>query len=319
MISSGALPKLALRKPPTPGPVCSAACSVASPISHASGMSAAPASTNITVSPTCAKWLSAIVAGARASNAQRMRRATARVAYRPMLEAVLFDWGETLMHWAWEPDLLAAGHAAGLRALGREPRPALTERFREAYLPLSSRRGARGGRVPGLGAAAARRVGHRGRRRRGRALPRGGARGVGARATARRHDARAARVAARARPEARARLERVRSAGWLLHRDLEQLGIAERIDVARLLVGGRPPQAASGDLRAGARGARRRGRSARSSSATRSRPTSPAPPRSACTRARRSGSGPTTIRRRPEPEFQAFTQMDVLTVVKRLS
>ena len=46
MISSGALPKLALRKPPMPGPVCSAACSVASPISHASGMSAAAASTN---------------------------------------------------------------------------------------------------------------------------------------------------------------------------------------------------------------------------------------------------------------------------------
>ncbi len=46
MISSGALPKLALRKPPTPGPVCSAACSVASPINHASGMSAAAESTN---------------------------------------------------------------------------------------------------------------------------------------------------------------------------------------------------------------------------------------------------------------------------------
>ena len=40
MISSGALPKVALRKPPMPGPVCSAACSVASPISHASGISA---------------------------------------------------------------------------------------------------------------------------------------------------------------------------------------------------------------------------------------------------------------------------------------
>ena len=37
-ISSGALPKLALRKPPMPGPVCSAACSVASPISQASGI-----------------------------------------------------------------------------------------------------------------------------------------------------------------------------------------------------------------------------------------------------------------------------------------
>ena len=50
MISSGALPKLAFRKPPTPGPVCSAACSVASPISHASGISAAAASTNNIVS-----------------------------------------------------------------------------------------------------------------------------------------------------------------------------------------------------------------------------------------------------------------------------
>ena len=45
MISSGALPKLALRKPPIPGPVCSAACSVASPIRHASGTSASAAST----------------------------------------------------------------------------------------------------------------------------------------------------------------------------------------------------------------------------------------------------------------------------------
>ena len=50
MMSSGALPKVALRKPPIPGPVCSAACSVASPISHASGMSAVAASTNSEVS-----------------------------------------------------------------------------------------------------------------------------------------------------------------------------------------------------------------------------------------------------------------------------
>lgn len=53
-----------------------------------------------------------------------------------MLRAVLFDWGDTLMHWAWEPELLAAGHDAGLRAIGREPAPAMTERFRDAYLPL---------------------------------------------------------------------------------------------------------------------------------------------------------------------------------------
>jgi HAD superfamily hydrolase (TIGR01509 family) len=53
-----------------------------------------------------------------------------------VLEAVLFDWGDTLMHWAWEPELLAEGHDAGLRAIGREPVPAMTERFRDSYLPL---------------------------------------------------------------------------------------------------------------------------------------------------------------------------------------
>jgi HAD superfamily hydrolase (TIGR01509 family) len=53
-----------------------------------------------------------------------------------VLEAVLFDWGDTLMRWDWQPELLDAGHAAGLRALGREPLPAVTTNFRDAYLPL---------------------------------------------------------------------------------------------------------------------------------------------------------------------------------------
>src|SRR5918999_252953 len=44
MISSGAFPKVALRKPPMPGPVWCAACSVASPMSQARGMSATAAS-----------------------------------------------------------------------------------------------------------------------------------------------------------------------------------------------------------------------------------------------------------------------------------
>jgi len=39
------------------------------------------------------------------------------------------------MRWAPEPDLLEAGHAAGFDALGREPVPAITDRFRAAYLP----------------------------------------------------------------------------------------------------------------------------------------------------------------------------------------
>jgi HAD superfamily hydrolase (TIGR01509 family) len=51
-----------------------------------------------------------------------------------VLAAVLFDWGDTLMRWAPEPDLLEAGHAAGFAAVGRDPMPAMTERFRSAYL-----------------------------------------------------------------------------------------------------------------------------------------------------------------------------------------
>ena len=53
-----------------------------------------------------------------------------------MLDAVLFDWGDTLMRWSWDDGLLDVGHSAGLAAIGREPLPELTARFREAYLPL---------------------------------------------------------------------------------------------------------------------------------------------------------------------------------------
>jgi putative hydrolase of the HAD superfamily len=53
-----------------------------------------------------------------------------------VLEAVLFDWGDTLMQWTWRDELLAAGHVAGLDAIGRAPLPGLTARFHEAYMPL---------------------------------------------------------------------------------------------------------------------------------------------------------------------------------------
>jgi putative hydrolase of the HAD superfamily len=52
-----------------------------------------------------------------------------------VIEAVLFDWGDTLMEWTWDDELLVAGHRAGLRAIGREELE-ITERFREAYEPL---------------------------------------------------------------------------------------------------------------------------------------------------------------------------------------
>jgi putative hydrolase of the HAD superfamily len=56
-----------------------------------------------------------------------------------VLEAVLFDWGDTLFHFAYEDDLLEAGWAAGLAALGRDDLPPHEETaavFREHYLPL---------------------------------------------------------------------------------------------------------------------------------------------------------------------------------------
>ncbi len=59
-----------------------------------------------------------------------------------MLKAVLFDWGDTLMRWTWDPAKLSAGHRAGLDAIACAHEPGLTARFREAYLPLLVRPGA---------------------------------------------------------------------------------------------------------------------------------------------------------------------------------
>ena len=53
-----------------------------------------------------------------------------------MLKAVLFDWGDTLMQFVYSPELVAAGHRAGLAAIGQAERPELTEHFREEYEPL---------------------------------------------------------------------------------------------------------------------------------------------------------------------------------------
>jgi putative hydrolase of the HAD superfamily len=56
-----------------------------------------------------------------------------------VLEAVLFDWGDTLMRFAYEPELVEAGIRAGLEAVGRDPLPpvdAVVEHFRERYEPM---------------------------------------------------------------------------------------------------------------------------------------------------------------------------------------
>ena len=56
-----------------------------------------------------------------------------------MVRAVLFDWGDTLIRFAYEPELVSAGHRAGLEAIGRDGLPeadAVTAHFRERYEPF---------------------------------------------------------------------------------------------------------------------------------------------------------------------------------------
>ena len=56
-----------------------------------------------------------------------------------MIDAVLFDWGDTLFRFEYDDALLEAGWAAGLAAIGRDSPPGhadAAERFRDRYMPL---------------------------------------------------------------------------------------------------------------------------------------------------------------------------------------
>jgi putative hydrolase of the HAD superfamily len=56
-----------------------------------------------------------------------------------VLKAVLFDWGDTLMDFAYDPELVEAGHRAGLAALDRDGLPdsnVVAAHVREHYEPL---------------------------------------------------------------------------------------------------------------------------------------------------------------------------------------
>jgi putative hydrolase of the HAD superfamily len=56
-----------------------------------------------------------------------------------VLRAVLFDWGHTLMDFVWDEELIANGQRAGLEAIGRDDLPdvgLLSAHFREHYEPL---------------------------------------------------------------------------------------------------------------------------------------------------------------------------------------
>jgi putative hydrolase of the HAD superfamily len=52
-----------------------------------------------------------------------------------VVEAVLFDWNNTLVQFTWDDELLVEGHRAGLRAIGRDHDPApFTVRYRERVI-----------------------------------------------------------------------------------------------------------------------------------------------------------------------------------------
>jgi putative hydrolase of the HAD superfamily len=56
-----------------------------------------------------------------------------------VLEAVLFDWSNTLIRFTWDDDLLAAGHDAALVAIGRAD-SGFTEQYRSVVLDHATAR-----------------------------------------------------------------------------------------------------------------------------------------------------------------------------------
>jgi putative hydrolase of the HAD superfamily len=228
-----------------------------------------------------------------------------------VLKAVLFDWGGTLMDWAWEPELLAAGHAAGLRALGREPLPALTERYAEEVLPL----------VEEVEYAL---------------LVRRLLAGMGIEAT----DEELARFleaehaawapAHRLASTTHALLETLRARGLklglvsnafdppeLLHRDLEELGVAQRLDVAVFSseVGSRKPEAPIFRHALDALGVEPEAALFVGDTLGTDIAGAAALGMHTCQAVWFNADDDPGA---PEADFQAFTQMDVMTVVKRL-
>lgn len=235
-----------------------------------------------------------------------------------MLEAVLFDWGDTLMQWTWEPELLAAGHAAGLRTLGREPLETLTRRFRDAYLPLMFAPGAieeveYPGLVRQLLAESAIEVGDE-------ELERFLEAEHAAWAPARRL-ASTTHVLLEALRDRGLKLGLVSNAfdpAPLLHRDLEQCGVAERLDFAVFSseVGRRKPDAAIFERALDALGVAPEQTLFVGDTLATDVAGAAALGMHTCQavwfRADDDPDG-------PEPDFQAFSQMDVMTAVSRLA
>ena len=151
------------------------------------------------------------------------------------LDAVLFDWGHTLMDFVWDDEFIADGHRAGLEAIGRDGLPDLDrlgEHFRAHYEPLFW--------VPGT----VEELEYPGLVRRllgdfdvevtdeelnafleAEHAAWGQARQLGA-------HTHALLDSLRGRGLKTGLVSNAFDPGWLLHRDLEQMGVAERLDMA---------------------------------------------------------------------------------------
>jgi putative hydrolase of the HAD superfamily len=235
-----------------------------------------------------------------------------------VLDAVLFDWGDTLMQWAPEPDLLEAGHKAGFAAIGRELVAGVTDRFRDVYIASFFE--------PGI----IEEIEYPGEVR--RLLGEFGV-DVDDDELARFLEAEHAawRPACRLAATTHALLESLRERGLklglvsnafdpadLLHRDLAEMGVAERLDVAVFSseVGRRKPDPLIFEQaleRLGA--APERALFVGDTLATDIAGASALGMQTCLARWFRADENPAA----PEPDFEAFTQMDVLTIAGRLS
>jgi HAD superfamily hydrolase (TIGR01549 family) len=152
-----------------------------------------------------------------------------------MLRAVLFDWGDTLMQFDFDPELVEAGHRAGIAALGRDGEPdtdGMTAHFREHYLPLFWVPGTLEEiEYPGLVREL---LGHFGLDVTDEELGRFLEAEHAAWEPSRRLGAttHALLEALRSRGLKLGLVSNAFDPGWLLHRDLERMGIAKRIDFA---------------------------------------------------------------------------------------
>ena len=152
-----------------------------------------------------------------------------------MLEAVLFDWGDTLMEFAWDMELIAAGQRAGLKAIGAE-RLAEDDAFVDPEARFAAITALFEGTLdeidyPGFVREALEDAGvFVDEEQLGRFLEAEHAAWDPARVLAR--DTHALLEALRDRGLKLGLVSNAFDPGWLLHRDLEQLGLAERLDFA---------------------------------------------------------------------------------------